>query len=112
MVIIMGAMLYVIEGAENGFTSIPRSIYWAIITLTTVGFGDIAPQTVLGQTLASLIMITGYGIIAVPTGTVTYDMSQVFKDRDSQQECENCKRGGHDGDAKYCKYCGSNLSKK
>lgn len=86
-------MLYTIEGAENGFTSIPRSIYWAIVTLTTVGFGDIAPQTGLGQALASDIMIVGYVIIAVPTGIVAYDMSQVFKDSENKNSiCSNCKK--------------------
>ena len=109
MVIIMGSLLYVVEGAANGFTSIPRSIYWAIVTLTTVGFGDIAPQTALGQTLAAIIMITGYGIIAVPTGIVTYDMSQVFKDNNDSTHCSNCSKTGHDHDAVYCKYCGSTL---
>lgn len=112
MVTIMGSMLYTIEGAENGFTSIPRSIYWAIVALTTVGFGDIAPQTGLGQALASVIMIVGYGIIAVPTGIVTYDMSQVFKDSENKNSiCSNCKKEGHDRDAIYCKYCGSSLSR-
>ncbi|MBN2732546.1 MAG: ion transporter [Balneolaceae bacterium] len=111
MVTIMGSMLYTIEGAENGFTSIPRSIYWAIVTLTTVGFGDIAPQTGLGQALASVIMIVGYGIIAVPTGIVTYDMSQVFKDSENKNSiCSYCKEEGHDSAAIYCKYCGSSLS--
>ena len=110
LVTIMGSLLYMIEGAENGFTSIPRSIYWAIVTLTTVGFGDIAPQTGLGQALASLIMIIGYGIIAVPTGIVTYDMTQTFKEDDAVTRCSNCQKAGHDSDASFCKYCGNKLS--
>jgi len=114
MVTIMGSLLYVIEGAENGFTSIPRSIYWAIVTITTVGFGDIAPQTGLGQMLAAGIMIIGYGIIAVPTGIVTYDMSQSIKNKQSKNKqsnstCTNCQSREHDNDADYCKYCGEEL---
>ena len=109
MVTIMGSMLYVVEGAENGFTSIPKSIYWAIVTITTVGFGDIAPQTALGQGLAAVIMIIGYGIIAVPTGIVTYDMSQMIKDNFDGKKCNHCGQSGHDADADFCKYCGAQL---
>jgi voltage-gated potassium channel len=109
-VTIMGSMLYVIEGAENGFTSIPRSIYWAIVTITTVGFGDIAPQTGLGQMLAAIVMIMGYGIIAVPTGIVTYDMTQSMKVKIDDRECPSCDKEGHDKVADYCKYCGTALS--
>ena len=109
IVTIMGSLLYMIEGAENGFTSIPRSVYWAIVTLTTVGFGDIAPQTGLGQALASLIMITGYGVIAVPTGIVTYDMAQSVKDRLDIRRCSVCKKEGHDVKANYCDRCGHEL---
>jgi voltage-gated potassium channel len=108
LVVILGSLMYVIEGAESGFTSIPRSIYWAIITLTTVGYGDIVPQTNLGQALASLIMITGYSIIAVPTGIVTSEItyaSKYFKGR----VCQNCSFEGHDIDAKFCKRCGAEL---
>jgi len=107
-VIIMGTAMYLIEGSENGFTSIPRSIYWAIVTLTTVGYGDIAPRTVLGQVLASVIMILGYGIIAVPTGIVTVELSQAGKAVTSQA-CPSCSLQGHDGDAVYCKHCGARL---
>lgn len=110
MVTIMGSLMYVVEGSENGFTSIPRSIYWAIVTLTTVGFGDISPQTGLGQALASIIMITGYGIIAVPTGIVTYSMTQSMKVKIDDRECPSCGKDGHDKIAEYCKYCGSSLS--
>ena len=100
---------YVIEGEENGFTNIPHSIYWAIVTLTTVGYGDISPQTPLGQALASLIMIVGYGIIAVPTGIVTSELSRVKNEKVSTQSCPNCSAEGHDHDAKHCKHCGEEL---
>lgn len=110
MVVIFGSLMYVIEGEGNGFTSIPRSIYWAIVTMTTVGYGDISPVTSLGQTLASLIMIIGYGIIAVPTGIVSVEMSQAWKHKPvSTQACPECSAEGHDHDAKHCKYCGSKL---
>jgi len=104
MVVIMGSLMYLIEGPENGFTSIPVSIYWAIVTLTTVGYGDIAPQTFLGQTLASIIMITGYAIIAVPTGIISVEMAKAT--RQNTQICRNCGYSRHDDDAKYCKICG------
>jgi voltage-gated potassium channel len=109
LVVIFGSLMYVIESETNGFTSIPRSIYWAIVTLTTVGYGDISPQTSLGQVLASMIMILGYGIIAVPTGIVTVEMSQAFVRRVSTQSCPECSAEGHDADATYCKYCGTLL---
>lgn len=108
IVIITGTLMYLVEGPENGFTSIPISIYWSIVTLTTVGYGDIAPQTVLGQTLASLIMIMGYGIIAVPTGIVTSELSRAHSPV-STQVCPNCLREGHAPDAVYCKYCSAKL---
>lgn len=115
MVLLFGSLLYVIEGAENGFTSIPRSMYWAIVTLTTVGYGDISPQTPLGQAVASVIMVMGYGIIAVPTGIVTTEMATINKGRKgkiqpvSTQACPSCAREGHDADAGFCKYCGAKL---
>ena len=108
LVVIFGSLMYVIEGEVNGFTSIPRSIYWAIVTLTTVGYGQVAPQTPLGQFLASGIMILGYGIIAVPTGIVTVEMTQAYK-KVSTQSCPECSAEGHDPDADYCKFCGSKL---
>lgn len=108
LVIIFGSLMYVIEGAENGFTSIPRSVYWAIVTLTTVGYGDISPKTNLGQTLAAIIMIMGYGIIAVPTGIVTAELVDIKKRLD-HNVCSNCTCEVHDHDAKYCKDCGSDL---
>ena len=109
MVIIFGALMYVVEGAANGFTSIPRSIYWAIVTMTTVGYGDISPQTDLGQALAAIIMIIGYGTIAVPTGIVTVELSQAVHRGVSTQACPGCGVDGHDRDARFCKYCGERL---
>jgi len=109
LVVIFGSLMYVIEGGNNGFTSIPRSIYWAIVTLTTVGYGDISPQTVLGQSVASMVMVTGYAIIAVPTGIVTVEMSKAFARPVSTQACPECSAEGHDVDARYCKYCGAAL---
>ncbi len=109
LVVIFGSLMYVIEGRENGFTSIPRSIYWAIVTMTTVGYGDISPQTALGQTIASLVMILGYGIIAVPTGIVTVGMSETFSRKVSTQVCPECNAEGHDVDATHCKFCGATL---
>jgi voltage-gated potassium channel len=104
-------LIFLIEGPENGFTSIPISIYWAIVTMTTVGYGDIAPQTTLGQTLASIIMIMGYGIIAVPTGIVSAEMVQL-KNREklTTQVCPHCMKDGHDADAVFCKYCGGKIN--
>src|SRR5210317_597602 len=99
LVIILGSIMYVIEGAENGFTSIPRSIYWAIVTLTTVGYGDISPQTNLGQVLAAFIMILGYSIIAVPTGIVTVELSQLSHKKANTKTCKDCGAEGHDTDA-------------
>ncbi|MBT3301028.1 MAG: ion transporter [Bacteroidetes bacterium] len=108
MVIIFGSLMYIIEGSESGFTSIPRSIYWAIVTLTTVGYGDIAPVTVLGQTLASIIMIMGYSIIAVPTGIVTAEMTKK-KLEVNTHVCQNCNENKHDDNAEFCKGCGHEL---
>jgi voltage-gated potassium channel len=109
-VIIFGTFMYMIEGPENGFTSIPKSIYWAIVTMTTVGYGDIAPQTAIGQTLASVIMILGYGIIAVPTGIVSAEMVQMkSREKLSTQVCPHCLKEGHDTDAIHCKFCGGTL---
>ena len=101
-------MMYMIEPAETGFTSIPRSIYWAIVAVTTGGYGDIAPQTNLGQMLAAMAMIMGYAIIAVPTGIVTVELGQARKDV-STQACPDCSKDGHDTDAKFCKFCGFRL---
>lgn len=111
LVIIIGALMYLIEGATNsGFTSIPQSVYWAIVTLTTVGYGDISPQTPLGQFLASMVMILGYSIIAVPAGIVSAQWSQTARRPPiSTQACPNCSAEGHDTDARHCKFCGAKL---
>ena len=110
IVVIIGSLMYVIEGEKNGFSDIPISIYWAIVTLTTVGYGDISPLTPMGKTLASLVMVIGYGIIAVPTGIVTVEISQAVKKASSStQACPACGAEGHDTDAAYCKYCGACL---
>ena len=109
-VIVFGTLMYLVEGPAHGFTSIPKSVYWAIVTLTTVGYGDIAPQTPVGQSIASMIMILGYGIIAIPTGIVSAEMVQIkSKTKISTQVCPQCLREGHDLDAVYCKYCSAVL---
>jgi voltage-gated potassium channel len=108
LVMVIGSLMYVIEGEENGFTDIPTSIYWAIVTLTTVGYGDLSPKTALGKTLASVVMIVGYGIIAVPTGIVTAEIARQSKSV-STQFCPECHAEGHDADAVFCKYCSAKL---
>lgn len=107
IVVIFGSLMYVVEGPEHGFTSIPRGVYWAVVTLTTVGYGDISPQTDLGQALAAIIMVMGYGILAVPTGIVTAEL--VGERRVSGQACPSCSAEGHDTDASHCKHCGAKL---
>jgi len=109
--IILGSIIYVVENNVNpGFSSIPESIYWAIVTITTVGYGDISPVTNIGKLVASLIMLLGYAILAVPTGIVTVELSRRAKHDDpNSQACPNCSRYGHDSDAKFCKYCGHSL---
>lgn len=109
IVLIIGAAMYVIEGEEHGFTSIPTAIYWAIVTLTTVGYGDISPHTPVGKALACVVMIIGYSIIAVPTGIVSVEMGQAIRMGVSTQSCPQCSSEGHDQDAKYCKNCGAEL---
>jgi voltage-gated potassium channel len=110
LVILIGAVMYVVEGEANGFTSIPVSMYWAIVTLTTVGYGDIAPQTGLGKTLAGIVMVLGYGIIAVPTGIVTAELTTTRRgDRVPAQACPACGAEGHAPDASYCRRCGEVL---
>jgi voltage-gated potassium channel len=107
--------MYLIEGEESGFTSIPMSIYWAIITMTTVGYGDIVPLTSLGRALASFVMIMGYSIIAVPTGIVTAEMSfasmEERKKLSSTKECSRCRYNGHDQEGLFCNFCGGELKK-
>ena len=109
LVTIMGSIMYLVESEKNSdFTSIPRSIYWAIVTLTTVGYGDISPTTTLGQFLSSIVMILGYAVIAVPTGIVSAEFIKDYKEVNSIA-CRNCSEEGHDNDADYCKYCGEQL---
>jgi len=109
--IILGTIMYMVEGEENGFTNIPKSIYWAIVTLTTVGFGDIAPQTPFGQLIASIIMILGYGIIAIPTGIVTSEMTKNnLKTDTNTQSCPNCLKENHKENAVFCYDCGSKIN--
>jgi len=111
LVLILGSFLYLIEGEENGFTSIPQSIYWAIVTITTVGYGDIAPATILGKILASIAMLIGYSIIAVPTGIISVEISKAVKSgkKALPKSCKSCSHASHDTDAIYCKICGSKL---
>jgi voltage-gated potassium channel len=110
VVTILGSVIYLVEGPEHGFTSIPQSIYWAIVTITTVGYGDVAPATPLGKFIASFIMLLGYGIIAVPTGIVTTEMALAVKTkRQDNRACPSCGREGHEHDAQFCKFCGSKL---
>ncbi len=107
IVVIVGALMHMIEGPEHGFTSIPRGMYWAVVTLTTVGYGNITPQTVPGQMLATILMICGYGIIAVPTGIVTAELTRV--QNSGGAVCPNCSSLEPDEKAKFCRYCGLDL---
>jgi voltage-gated potassium channel len=110
LIIIMGSIMYLVEGRVNGFSSIPESIYWAVVTVTTVGYGDISPVTPLGKFIASLMMLIGYGIIAVPTGIVTNEMALAVRNKKHGSEtCPGCGREGHDSDARFCKHCGASL---
>lgn len=109
LVVIMGSIMHLVEGPQNGFTSIPISIYWAVVTLTTVGYGDISPKTPLGQMISSALMIVGYGIIAVPTGIVTAELTRF--NRPVIKRCEGCGLETHDPDAAFCKRCGASLPK-
>ncbi len=108
LVVIIGTVMYMVEGEEHGFTSIPRSIYWAIVTLTTVGYGDISPETSLGQFLASVVMIMGYAIIAVPTGIVTSELINPST-KHNTFVCQHCMNERHDDDAVFCKKCGKRI---
>lgn len=107
--LIAGTVMYLLEGKDAGFTSIPRGFYWAVVTLTTVGYGDIAPRTVAGQSVAVLVMIAGYGVIAVPTGIVGVEVARAALRMPSTQVCRHCLREGHDADAAFCKFCGAAL---
>ena len=109
LVVILGSLMYVIEGEGNGFSSIPKGVYWAIVTLTTVGYGDISPQTSLGQTLAAFIMIIGYSIIAVPTGIITAELGLSMAQGKTVRPCKACGHHQHDADAMFCKQCGAEL---
>jgi voltage-gated potassium channel len=111
VVVLMGALMYLIEGEKSGFDSIPRGMYWAIVTLTTVGYGDISPKTPAGQLIASAVMVLGYGVLAVPTGIVSVELADASRKAAviSTQACPACGKGGHDHDAAHCKYCGAGL---
>jgi voltage-gated potassium channel len=108
LTVVLGSLMYLIEGETNGFDSIPRGVYWAVVTLTTVGYGDIAPQTPFGQFVASIVMVMGYGIIAVPTGIVTAEMTVAA--RRDERRCAKCHEHGHAANAKFCRVCGGPLS--
>ncbi|MCK6504872.1 ion transporter [Myxococcota bacterium] len=109
-VTIIGATMYVVEGPQNGFDSIPRAMYWAVVTLSTVGYGDISPKTPLGQLLASLVMMLGYSVLAVPTGIVTVEIAQAARMQGRLgQACPGCGREGHEPDARFCRHCGTAL---
>jgi voltage-gated potassium channel len=110
VVVVLGTLMYIVEGQANGFENIPKSIYWAVVTLTTVGYGDVVPMTSLGQFLASVIMILGYGIIAVPTGIVSASMVKATQKSVSTQACRECSKEGHEPDAIHCKFCGAILN--
>ncbi len=110
LIAITGTAMYLIEGEENGFTSIPRSMYWAVVTMTTVGYGDIAPQTVLGQVLAVVVMIMGYSIIAVPTGIVSAELVGARHNPITTRSCPSCTSEGHTREARYCRDCGAELA--
>ncbi len=110
LVTILGAAMYLIEGEEHGFTSVPESVYWAIVTMTTVGYGDITPHTIAGKTLAAMVMVLGYSIIAVPTGIVTAEIVETaVGGKISTRCCPDCLSEGHTTDARFCKYCGAAL---
>lgn len=109
IVLIIGTLMYLVEGEDSGFTSIPAGIYWAITTLTTVGFGDITPTTGFGKFIASFVMIIGYGVIAVPTGIVTFEIATAVKSNRGKRVCKACGHSSHDADATYCKACGEKL---
>ena len=111
LVVLLGSLMYLVEGSEAGFTSIPKAVYWSIVTLTTVGYGDISPATAVGQALAAVVMILGYTIIAIPTGIVSAELVQAARTVDpvGTQSCEYCSREGHADDATFCKFCGKPL---
>lgn len=107
--ILLGALMYLVEGPVHGFTSIPRSMYWAIVTITTVGYGDIAPGTPLGQAIAGLAIMFGYAMLAVTAGIITAELTKEIVSERQDRQCPHCERSGHEIDAKYCKFCGGDL---
>lgn len=111
LVIVLGSVMFLVEGPKSGFTSIPESIYWAVVTVTTVGYGDISPITPLGKFISSGMMLIGYGIIAVPTGILTHEIAAMAREQreESNEACKVCGREGHDSDARHCKWCGARL---
>jgi voltage-gated potassium channel len=109
IVVMVGSLMYIIEGPENGFTNIPESMYWAVVTVSTVGYGDISPQTTLGKVLSSILMIIAYGIIAVPTGIVTYELAQAKAETEAVKVCPNCYSRYTSLDDNYCTRCGTEL---
>lgn len=110
LLVVIGSLMYLIEGEENGFADIPTSVYWAVVTLTTVGYGDIAPKTPAGRALSAAVMILGYGIIAVPTGIVTAELARAGRGPRGGPPCPGCGADGHDADARFCKHCGGRLA--
>ena len=112
LVTVFGTLMYVVEGPEHGFKNIPTGIYWAIVTLTTVGFGDIVPKTAIGQVLSSLVMITGYSIIAVPTGIFTAELANAMRGEQLQHDCPVCSKKSHEHGAAFCSRCGNALFEK
>lgn len=109
LITIIASMMYVIEGPASGFTSIPRALYWTVVTITTVGYGDITPRTNLGQMLAALVMLLGYTIIAVPTGIVSAEIAEQRRLQVTTRACPSCGRGGHEPDSRHCRHCGAEL---
>lgn len=110
LAVILGSIMYLVERGQNGFNSIPQSVYWAIVTITTVGYGDISPATPVGRLLASVVMLLGYAIIAVPTGIITTELALASRQKgDNPEACPNCGREGHDANAAFCKFCGAKL---
>ncbi|MCP1420328.1 MULTISPECIES: ion transporter [Pseudomonas] len=112
LVTVFGTLMYVVEGPQHGFTSIPKGIYWAIVTLTTVGYGDIVPKTALGQVISSMVMITGYSIIAVPTGIFTAELATAMRGSQLHRDCPVCAKDSHEPEASFCSRCGNALFKK
>jgi voltage-gated potassium channel len=106
---IFGCLIYVVEGPDNGFNNIPKSIYWAIVTITTVGYGDVVPVTAIGRAISAVGMLTGYAIIAVPTGIITAELATEITRERNARNCTQCNRSGHDSNAHYCKFCGATL---